>query len=239
MTHRANSFQQKNMTTIIEMKKCFLLFTLYFLLFTCIAQVNDAWLWTRFRIEKMFSETFSISLREEFRFDENISELGGHLTDIGATYTPKKFIAFGVHYRFSGRKRLNDSYNQRHRYYLQVSLKGKADKLSVTLRNRYQSQYTDIYTRENGQTPTNLWRTKLTMKLVSKKKIAPFISTEWFYRLNDREFNDFEKMRYIAGLEYQVDKRNRVDLFYLIQSKLNDANPRTDYVSGIGYKYAF
>lgn len=225
----------------IIMNKIFSLIVFLFLFETtlCFSQVNDAGLWASINLEKKINPKLAIALTEEARFNENISELGSAFTELGANYKIKKNILIGVSYRFIQRRGVDDFYSLRHRYMIDLTIKHKIKKVSFALRERFQSQYADVNTSENGRLSERTLRNKLTVKYDLDKKYTPYISAELFYQLNNVMGNEFDNIRYAVGFEYKFNKTSSLDLFYLINKEMNINDPVTDYVIGMGYNYTF
>ena len=124
--------------------------------------------------------------------NENISEVGSFFTDLGLNYKLNKFVKLGAYYRYTNKRRLDDSYSERHRYYFDVTLRGKYIFFTLSFRSRFQSQYTDIYTSPDGTTAENYSRNKLTLKYELNKKISFYTSYEIYSPLRsyDKVFKD-------------------------------------------------
>ncbi|MBL4715861.1 MAG: DUF2490 domain-containing protein [Bacteroidia bacterium] len=216
-----------------------------FILLICLAcfgikaQTNDAGLWTGLGIEKKITQTLSINFENSIRLNENYGKVGIILHDLRISYNVSNSIRVAANYRFSKKKRIDDFYNSRHRYYFTMSFKQKMGALDLTYRTRFQSQYTSFYSSETGIIPENLFRNKLTIAYSTGKPYKPFIATEMFYQLNNPIANEFSKVRYVGGIDYTLNKMNRIRFFYLFQKEINAINPLSLYVAGIDYQYTF
>jgi len=198
--------------------------------------MNDAGLWTSLGVEKKLSSRWKVLLSEEFRFNENISELGTVFIDAGIEYKLlKKFFVSG-NYRFIGVKMIDNSYSFRHRYYLDLSYKYKSGNWGINLRERFESQYKDVMSSETGLVPRNYLRSKLSLKYDFGKS-KPYLSCELFYRMNNSLGNEIDKIRPAIGIDYELNKYFGVDLFYLLNKELTGKNPLTEYVAGIGINW--
>jgi hypothetical protein len=203
------------------------------------SQVNDAGLWASINLEKKMNQKFSLNLTEELRFNENISELGMAFTELEADFKFYKSFSFAMNYRFAQKKQVDNFYSMRHRFGLEFSYKHKIKKLSIALTEKYQWYYSDIYSSENGKVPDRYLRTKLQVKFNLEKKYTPYVSAELFYFINNPTGGEINNTRYIAGFEYEFNKKMSVDLYYLINKEINVNDALTSYVNGIEFNYSF
>jgi len=207
--------------------------------FSAFGQSKDAQLWTSINLDKKINRAFSLSLSEEIRFTDNISEIGTQFTDLGITWKLHKNWRLSGNYRFTNKRRLDDSYSKRHRYYFDLVYRKKFDKLNLSLRTRFQSQYADVNSSETGKIPEYYSRNKISLKYEINKKYTPYLTTELFTPLFTTEGFYLDNVRYSAGIEYSFNKRSSLDLFYMIQQEYNKSRPETDFVIGLGYNHSF
>lgn len=214
------------------------IFFVAFLLLFCLktkSQVNDAGLWLTLGAEKKISQKFSTQLTQCFRLNENYSELGTSFTEIGLKYKLAKKLSITGTYRFAQKRKVNDFYSLRHRYNIDLGYKFKVKKVSITLRERFQSSYKDVGRREKGNVPANYFRSKITLQYNLNKKYTPFVSGELFYEIKQY----IDNMRFKAGFDYEFNKLSSLNVYYMIDKEINVKNPWTNYVLGIGYNYSF
>jgi hypothetical protein len=202
-------------------------------------QWNDAQLWTSVNLEKKIIKGLSVTLSEEVRFSENITEVGTFFTDIGLNYKINKNWRIAGNYRFTNKIQLDNSYSKRHRYYFDLSYRQKFYQFTIIARTRFQSQYADVNSSETGHLPEYYSRNKLTLKYNINQKISPYLSAEAFIPLNNPDVKGIDNMRYSLGVEWEFVKNSTLDVFYLIQQEYQKANRERDYVMGIGYTYSF
>jgi hypothetical protein len=215
-------------------------FILLFLTFSGMitwSQENDAGMWLSLNVEKKITPAFSLNFSEEVRMYENITEVGIIFSDIGLAYKFGTRFRISANYRFINKKRLDDSYDNRQRYYFDFTYREKVTPLIIMFRVRFQSQYTDIFTSPEGKIPEYYSRTKLTLKLDIDKRIKPYLYAESFFKLGNPEGILFDGIRYCAGIEFSFNRLHMVDLFYMIQRQFNVNNPETDFIVGIGYYF--
>lgn len=200
-------------------------------------QVKDAGLWTSLNFETKLVKKLSFSISQELRFNENITELGAAFTDAGLSYKLNKHFQFAANYRFTQRRRLDDYYSFRQRYYVDIKYSYKLKPFEISIRSRFQDQYSDIGRASDGGVPEYYLRNKLSLKWDINKPYTPYISFELFSPLNYPRINVFNAMRATAGIEYAFSKHHKIDIYYMIQKAVNESQPETDFILGLGYFY--
>jgi hypothetical protein len=200
------------------------------------AQVNDARLWLTGGVEKKINAKIYLQAKASLRINENYSEIGSYYGDGGVGYKIMKRLRIEAHYRFSTKSRDDGSFHKRHRYYADLIYKVKTKTpFTGTARIRYQKQYSDVYSSETGFHPANTLRAEGIIGY-KYKKYEPFFCTEIYY-LMDNSGKYFNRIRYKLGTDYDIDKRNSITIFYMIQQELNSENPVRAFILGLGYKY--
>lgn len=199
------------------------------------SQEKDAGLWTSFSVDKKITQALGVSVSEELRFNENISELGTFFTDAGATYKLNDDLRASANYRFINKRKLDDSYSKRHRYYFDLSYRKKIKKITPAIRIRFQSQYADVYSSDDGAIPEWYLRPKISLRYNMKGKWTPYLSSELFYHFAVQEFDN---ARYTFGMERKISDKLDLDLFFMHQREFNVNRPTYDYIWGIGLTYS-
>jgi hypothetical protein len=200
-------------------------------------QNRDAGLWTSVSFEAKLVKKLSASISQEFRFNENITELGTALTDAGIDYKLSKHFQFSVNYRYIQKHLSDNNYSVRHRFYVDVKYEKKKKPFQIQFRSRLQDQYADIGRASDGGIPEYYLRNKMSLNLDMDKAYSPYISIELFSPLNFPRTYAFDNIRASAGVEYSITKHQKVDMYYMIQKELNVSRPGTGFVVGLGYSY--
>lgn len=203
------------------------------------SQVSDAGLWIGVNLEKKITPELTLCLEDELRLNENVTEAGTHYTEIGAEYRLVKGLSAGLFYRFTQKRRVDDSYSRRHRFFTELSYRKRADKFTVVLRERLQMQYKDVYSSETGKVPEYYWRSKLSLRYKLIKRLQLYTFGEVFYQLSNPEGNEIDNYRVAAGLTYSLKEYGSVSLFYLVDREINVNDPVTGYITGIEYNFSF
>ncbi len=210
--------------------------------FICKSQSRkDAGAWLTLSLQYPISKKTSIVLDQELRLKENYQRINLFYTNVGVDYKLNKFIKISPTYRSIQKKQLDGNYSYRHRFMLDVTLKKKIKKFTISERARYQIEVADYYTSRKGKLAEQFLRFKTDLKYQLTEKISPYISCELRYQIRspkgdgplyDREFH---RIRNVIGAEYQINKKSAVNLYYLIQSEFEISTPETIYILGIGY----
>ena len=203
---------------------------------------DDAGLWTTATLEKRLKNNFSVFLTEEFRLKENFSRINLFYTNAGVGWRPYRFLKFEFAYRFAAKKELDESYSMRHHLIFDVAVRRKFNNVTVSYRHRLQSEVRDVQSSEKGGIPEWNSRHKAEIKYDLDKKYTPFASVEFRYQLRNPYSAESDHTWYAYrtawGVEYELNKKNKLVLNYLIQHEWNVSNPDNLYIVGVEYSYA-
>ncbi|MBA4241693.1 MAG: hypothetical protein C0448_13285 [Sphingobacteriaceae bacterium] len=206
------------------------------------AQIRqDAGMWATLTIQHPLNKKTNLVIDEEFRLKENYQRINLFYTNIGIDYKLYKFLKISPTYRIVQKKRLDGNYSYRHRLMLDVTVKKKMEKITLSERVRYQIEVQDFYTSKKGKFPEQYLRLKTDLKYDLKKKITPYYSVEFRYQIRNPRGdgpvydNGFHRVRNVLGVEYEIDKKNSINLYYLFQTEFNISTPERLYILGIAY----
>lgn len=201
-------------------------------------QEQDAGLWTNITIEKKITRNLDATFTQEFRFDENITELGTFFSDAGIEYKFWKGFKAGIFYRYGFRQRPDGSFSQRHRVYFDLGYKRKFKRFEAGYRVRIQTQYSNINRSEAGNIPFWYLRQKVHFGYNTKSRFDPYLDGEVWYRISPG-WSRFDNFRISAGVVARICKHHSVDLGYIIEHEFNVTFPVTSFISFLGYKISF
>ena len=105
------------------------------------AQVNDAQLWADFQISHKVSDITSIEWENGMRINENISEFGFYYSEISTKFKLYKGLSLSGNYRFATKRKLDDSFSNRHRFSFDLSYKTSYRQITLSLRSRAQAEF--------------------------------------------------------------------------------------------------
>lgn len=202
---------------------------------------QDAGMWATLSIQHAINKKINLVIDEEFRLKENYQRINLFYTNIGIDYKVNKFLKISPTYRTIQKKKLDGNYSYRHRLMLDVTVKKKLKKITLSERVRYQIEVQDFYTSKKGKFPEQYLRLKTDIKYDIGKKITPYFSCEFRYQIRNPRGdgpvydNGFHRVRNVLGAEYEINKKNSINLYYLYQTEFNISTPESIYILGIGY----
>lgn len=201
-------------------------------------QRNDSNLWASTTLQKLATPRILLHFQQAARIGQNITQLNYTYSDIGVTYKFNKNIQTSLNYRFINKLNKTQDFSLRHRLYWTLTLKKKIKPFTIVYRHRIQYQLEDMYSSENGQTPHYYTRSKLTLKY-DLNRFTPYVASELFTKIVDWDQLESRKFRLFAGCNYQFHKTNDLSLYYLIDKRINQKNPLTNFVVGVAYTHTF
>lgn len=221
--------------------------------------------WGEVGVEHEVNKRLDISSSIEIRRRDNISEPDRLSLDLGGSYKINNWLKAGAvisllednrhKLNTSGRK-VADYWSGRFRVSLGLTFSHSWNKLSVSLRERWQytlrPRYTTLrywtYTDEDddryegevadihtyGVKAKNVWRNRLQLKYKVSKTWRPYASVE------TNVSHGLEKIRYAGGTEIRLNKHHWLDAKYIYQSTPNDDDDEGNrHILSIGYTYKF
>lgn len=215
---------------------------------TAPAQTDNFGVWTSVEANKKLKK-FEFNGELELRMRDNLQNVGRISAKTGIEYAIFKPIKIGVAYRYMYFYDAKYSDLQpRNQIITYLQGKQKVGRFSFTLRERFQYTTKDESDRikKSGKidtyriNPEWIWRNRLKINYnIPKSKFSPEFSIESFYQLNNPDGNVFEELRYILGCEYEINKKQSIELFGVYDKEINVTDPEEKFAVGIGYVYAF
>ncbi len=162
---------------------------------------------TGINLQKKVTEKVTLNLNGQIRFNNDISYLQTYLFELGGEYKISKSFDAAVYYRFVNRKKDETrDFNQRHRFYADLSYDKKFGVIKFQNRLRYQHQFKD----NDGVTEfdASYIRNKIELSYDSKSKFTPYLSGDFFFQIG----GTLDQLRPKVGISYKINKKNEIDL---------------------------
>jgi hypothetical protein len=205
--------------------------------FSSSAQQKDAGLWMSLNVEKKINKHFSVTFLNQYILNQNLHELGLYFFDAGLNYKYNDNFSAAANYRFSNARNLDNFYEQRQMFYADVSYAKGFGKFGITARARLQKQYyPQLFNEESYRKPKTYSRDKLTLRYRFNWYWSVYAAEEIFYRMDKGEIAAW---RTSAGVYYQFNLKNKIEISYGVQEQSNVQNPYTNFITGINYYYRF
>jgi hypothetical protein len=195
---------------------------------------NDAASWVTANLEKRLSEKFILRAGEQFRLNNNFKDAGQFTTNVGLTYKLASGIRLAGDYAFRQRRRLDGSYSLRHQFFASATWRHDFKRLRISYRARFQAQYRDWLSSENGNQAQWHHRHKLTLRREMTKRIDAYVAAEAYFPLLRANRPTMDRHRLFTGLIYNLSKKTSLEGYFLLQLNHTYTNqPRRDFVYGI------
>ena len=206
---------------------------------TSYAQEKDYGTWLAVDITKELTKKLDLEFEEEVRIFKQFGEINRFGTTGGLSYSVSKFLKAGAGYTWIYRHDVNDSFwENRHRYYLQLTGKLEAGRFAFSLREKFQSTYIDKDIKGFDYSPENYLRSRLQIAWDLKNNpMEPYASVEIINQLNNPEGNKVDNIRYTAGVEFPLSKKLNLDTYFRLSSERNVKNPVDLYLIGVTLKW--
>lgn len=199
------------------------------------AQVYTSELGTITGVEfsKDLPKGFDLSLKYQFRSDEDIKQIKGSYFYSTISYRLiKKHLYTEFEYRYT-----TSFFKDRHRFGLGLIGKYKLHKVTFSEKLTYQREH-EYFNRyyEEGHEPTDYLRNKIQAKWHFKKHWDTYLSFETFFKFSNKE-NEVDEVRLETGINWEFVKHHEIEIYYRIQPEVNQSNPKLDHVIGLEYEW--
>lgn len=203
-------------------------FTLILFFGFSISAQNDFGLWSGIAIEKELSKKFDLKFEEELRLEDNITRMESILSELSIEYKINKYYRTSALYRFT----YNEDGSIGNRLTWGNSLRYKLEDFTFNYRLNFQ---TDFNTRNPIEYKL---RNRIGVDYKFNKRWEIGVSGELFYSFYYNR-NVLDRYRLAFGADYNFNKHHRISPGLMFQSQINTAEPRSDLVFRISYKYSF
>lgn len=212
------------------------------------AQSDSYGTWTSIGIEKKMHK-WHFGVETELRTINYMNRISRGSISLSSDYSILKQLRVGIGYQLMNNwdeKYWN--YQIRNRFNVSSTGKLKWNNFSFALREKLQVTLKDESNRikSNGNidtykiNPEWIWRNRMQIAYnIPHCRITPAFSVESFYQLNNPDGNKFDNMRYTLSFDYKINKKNSVNIYGLINNKLNSDETTGKHILGLGYVFSF
>ncbi len=204
-------------------------------------RTNDFGLWGTVSYGQKINKELDFSIDQEFRLEENASQLGRAFTNLGMDYEVLDWLYFGANYRFILDRRGDGSYGMRHRLMADLAAQQKLRRFTFSYRARLQWEVRGTnYEQEYGFSPA--WDLRNTFKVEYRinRQAELYASMDIRFLLRDANVpyhQGFDRDRARMGIDFKLAENRKLDIFLLSSRDWNVNEPKQLFV--IGAEFAF
>ena len=224
------------------MKKIFTLVVFVSLIFSSIgsyAQTEDFGIRFGAELTKELGKKFELGIQEEGRLNQNASEIDRFLTSFGAKYEISKLFDVGAYYTWIyANNQKDDYYENRHRFGTWIKAGKKVNRFKFSLKEQLMITYRDENLGTYKYNPKTYLRSRFEVSYnVKNSPIKPYLSAQMHYQLNNPSGNVIDQWRYVAGMEYDINKKFTIDAYLMRDEEVNVKKPLNTTVVGTMLKF--
>lgn len=104
------------------------------------------------------------------------------------------------------------------------------------------SEYLPGTRERNGKTGKSETYLRSRLKVeydIRRSAFEPFASIEWYNTLNNPQGNNMDRLKYIIGSSYKLNKKNALQLYYRYVNFTDDDESNGKQMLGLGYTHKF
>ena len=201
------------------------------------AQQSDFGIWMGVEVKKKISSKFSLDFSQQAITRENSAQTDKFFSQFGLNFKLSKKLKLSLSYRLIQNKEIDFVYHYGNRLQTDLTLFQKINNLKFYYRIRFQNQYNDFFSSEDGRNANRVFRQRASLEYDFGRRLVPAISVEYFYDVQSFIPNQLSGERYRATVNYEINNKNQVQVFYQFQNKWNVKLPVNSYI--IGFMYGF
>lgn len=197
--------------------------------------------WNAIVLEKKISDRWKSSIRNQFRFDSNITEFDRYIAEVGFSYNLfKRYrIDYGLRYLLKwDNQGSNQGLRSFMRYNWDFSYRYKVNRTKISYRYRFQRQHELGKDELEGDFPGIDHRVKMKVAYnIRKWKWDPFISGEVFYHKQRASYSGVDKYRFILGTEHDWDANGKLKIQLANDLQSRVWQPDVDFILMLAWEY--
>jgi hypothetical protein len=201
--------------------------------------------WIELGVSKQIVKNLKVELSPELRLLDSL-KMDSYIIEGGLSYKLHKYLTLASYYRYDNvykyKKKSGAYKNEEHLNMLAFDAKSgfDFDRFGIQFRLRYTQ---GLYANNNAS--EFRFRTKVDYD-IKNCKLVPYFSLEIFHDylvlaterdLISGQFKGIDKIRYLFGTSYTINKNNEVAIYYRFQD--NRIKNTMNNVIGIGYNFDF
>ncbi len=193
--------------------------------------------WAELEFSKKIVKNFKIEFNPELRL-LNDFKMDAYILEGGFSYKIHKYLCLATYYRYEKEwdyKKSSGAYKgqvELNRLAFDAKTGFSINRFSFAFRLRY----TKSIFNDTSDDEKSFFRYRAKVDYDIKNcKFIPYLSIEAFHDLDAKKFT---KYRYTAGLDYSINNKNEVGLFYRLQD-YTETDKESINIIGVGYSFKF
>lgn len=201
---------------------------------------NDAALWLKAQFGKKIGSGFELRYSLQFRFNNNVSQLGQVANDVGLRYKVNKHLKFFLNYVLRESLLPPGYYRITHQFYTGLSAKTEFQRFTLKYRLRLQTRIREGELPEDVLWPESVIRNKFSLYYQIVKRTKIYMAYEIANPLADPESLGYNRSRTYLGCEYQLNRSSSLEPYFMLQRHYSLNNqPRRDFIYGLNFNFKF
>lgn len=205
----------------------------------CAQPQNDAQFMLNLGINKQLTKSLGIGFTQQYLLGENYTELTSAAYQLEVEYQLVKGIKISAAYRLTNSRNIANFYQQRQRFYADISLSRKIGRFNLSLREAFQQQYRGWALDDNPFRINTYLRSRLQLRYSANWYLTPYLSFEAHTQLFRPDRFPLARITARAGVSYRFDVHNSLDAAFFYQKNINRIDARTNYMSALSYNFSF
>lgn len=175
-------------------------------------------------------KSVNVQWSEQLRLGDNFGSVEKVVSSLGVDYKPLSFLKLGAEYCFVNEHDAVEGWDIRHRLNLDVAGSYRAGRVKLSLRERVRLRFrSDSVNRFEKPDPFVTLRSRVKAAYdIRHSRWEPYAYAELYVTLNApapvgnfktdafSHDNYINRVRLAVGTEYKIDKRNRLDFYYMV-----------------------
>ncbi len=191
-----------------------------------IKTTQDVGAWMGATLKYDLTKDLDLSLSQDIRFQESLSELDKYISEIGLSYKINKEFRIGGELRYYINQKRDETQSQNWRYNLDFKYRTKLIKhLKFRYRLRHQTAYENLFTAQpnKGESKSAI-RNRVGLFYKLKNHHELYFTTEIFRTILYYRKPYFSELRFVVGDEIET-KYGQFDLSFGYERELNSLYP--------------
>lgn len=198
---------------------------------------RDLYFWGYYDFAFRLHKDWNVMVKNQVRLNENISRFDYTTLDAEVEYGAFKWLSLSATYRYTLKNHLKDGWRSEHQVRGTADLSYSLGDFKLYNRNRVQTGVDDVVGNEEASFSKLFYRNRTRVKYAISRRWDAYAYFEAYFRVGVRAPSDgyVYRKRYGAGIDFEVNPRESVRLFYIMDDQIRGGRPSYRYFVGFGY----